>query len=57
MPQFIGAPLDVVCPVCQSRTGQACTQPTDTSRRQVLWYHAARSDAYREAMERGELDE
>ena len=56
MPQYIGAPLDVLCPVCQSPVSSACTQPTDTGRRQVLWYHAARAQAYAEAKARGELE-
>ena len=56
MPQYIGAPLDVLCPVCQSKGSQACTQPTDTGRRQVLWYHSARVQSYAEAKARGEVE-
>lgn len=56
MPQFIDAPLDVVCPVCQSPVSSACTQPTDTGRRQVLWYHAARAEAYAETKRLGDLE-
>lgn len=30
------------CPACLSRPGQECTQPTDTGRKAVHWFHYAR---------------
>lgn len=36
--------LEVRCPACQSRPGQGCTQPTNTGRRTVAWWHTARTD-------------
>lgn len=33
---------DVTCPACFARVGEPCTQPTDSSRRNVSWFHASR---------------
>lgn len=47
-------PLEILrmpCPNCQAQANQACTQPTETGRRQVLWYHDARLDAAEEFQE------
>lgn len=38
-------PLLVACPNCQAQPGKPCTQPTDTGRRDVRWFHLAREDA------------
>lgn len=38
-------PLAVACPACQSPAGERCTQPTDTTRKPVEWFHVAREDA------------
>lgn len=32
----------VRCPTCQAPPGSPCTQPTDSSRRDVTWVHSAR---------------
>lgn len=37
-------PQDRACPVCQARPGQPCTQPTDTGRRPVTWFHLNREN-------------
>lgn len=37
-------PRDVVCPNCNAPVGSPCTQPTDTGRRIVRWFHIARED-------------
>ena len=37
-------PLDVACPVCQSRPGEKCTTPTETGRVWVNWFHISRED-------------
>lgn len=37
------------CPNCQAKPGEPCTQPTNTARRPVRWYHFARdAEARRE---------
>ncbi len=36
------ARMTTVCPVCQSKPGQLCTQPTDTTRKPVNWMHTDR---------------
>lgn len=36
------SPRTVDCPNCQAKAGQKCTQPTQTSRTAVDWYHYAR---------------
>lgn len=41
-------PLEVGCPACQAKPGEPCTQPTDTGRRSVRWYHHARVTNARE---------
>lgn len=41
-PQRYAAPRDVVCPNCNAQPGKACTQPTNTARSRVNWYHLAR---------------
>lgn len=41
------APRDVVCPNCNSQPGKACTQPTDTGRSPVAWFHYARESVLR----------
>lgn len=30
------------CPTCQAKAGAPCTQPTDTGRRAVNWWHLSR---------------
>ena len=30
------------CPNCQARPGEPCTQPTNTTRRPVKWFHSGR---------------
>lgn len=35
----------VPCPNCQAPSGERCTQPTDTGRRDVAWVHLARSSS------------
>jgi hypothetical protein len=37
-------PLAYTCPNCQAKPGERCTQPTDTSRKPVSWFHSARTD-------------
>ncbi|QKY79991.1 hypothetical protein PQD13_gp79 [Gordonia phage Clawz] len=32
----------VICPNCNAQPGHPCTQPTDTGRRNVTWFHNAR---------------
>lgn len=39
------SPISVACPACFVPAGQKCTQPTDTSRREVSWFHFARETA------------
>ncbi|UDL15470.1 hypothetical protein SEA_PEPE25_95 [Microbacterium phage Pepe25] len=34
--------LGVQCPVCQAKTGERCTVPTITGRREVSWIHSGR---------------
>jgi len=34
--------LDVTCPNCHAPAGEPCTQPTDTGRNPVKWFHDAR---------------
>jgi hypothetical protein len=34
--------LAMFCPNCQAKPGEACTQPTEFSRKAVTWFHAAR---------------
>lgn len=36
------ARLTTVCPVCQAKPGQLCTQPTETTRTAVSWMHTDR---------------
>jgi hypothetical protein len=38
----LASPISVACPACYSKPGEKCTQPTDTSRRDVSWFHFAR---------------
>ncbi|QPO17125.1 hypothetical protein SEA_LILBEANIE_47 [Gordonia phage Lilbeanie] len=42
-------PLAVECPACFSPVGSCCTEPTENSRRQVLWSHVAREARAQEA--------
>ncbi len=42
--ELVGA-LDIMCPACLARPGKPCTQPTETSRKNVSWFHFARIDA------------
>lgn len=35
-------PIDVECPACLAKPLHPCTQPTDTGRRAVSWFHLAR---------------
>lgn len=39
------SPLAIVCPNCQAAAFEPCTQPTDTGRKIVGWFHHARTDA------------
>lgn len=39
------SPITARCPNCQARPGEPCTQPTDTGRRNVSWFHMARESA------------
>lgn len=39
----------VFCKNCQSKPGFACTQPTDTGRKPVPWYHSVREQDALEA--------
>jgi len=32
------------CPACQVGPGEPCTQPTDTGRTAVAWFHSSRSN-------------
>ena len=32
----------VFCPTCNALVGAPCTQPTDTTRRTVTWFHYSR---------------
>lgn len=36
------SPRTVGCPNCQAPAEKPCTQPTDTGRREINWYHYAR---------------
>lgn len=38
-------PRVVACPNCNAKPGEPCSQPTDTGRRDVNWYHSAREGA------------
>lgn len=38
------ATLDVTCPACFAPPQSPCNAPTDLSRRNVGWYHSARTD-------------
>ena len=40
-------PTDHICPNCNAQKGEGCTQPTQTGRRLVAWFHNARFDAAR----------
>ena len=40
-PQPVG-PKAYPCPNCQSKPGDKCTQPTNTGRKPVDWFHDAR---------------
>lgn len=42
MPQ--GDPRLVRCPVCFSKPGEPCTQPTENGQRPVAWFHLMRED-------------
>lgn len=42
-------PVDMFCKNCQSQPGKKCTQPTDTSRTAVNWFHTIREDDAAEA--------
>lgn len=35
-------PMSYECPACLSKPGEECTQPTNTSRKAVSWFHYAR---------------
>lgn len=39
------------CPSCAARSGQPCTTPTDTGRREVKWVHLTRFDIAKAATE------
>lgn len=36
------SPIEVTCPNCQSKPGHVCTQPTETGRTPVKFYHDSR---------------
>ena len=36
--------IECVCTACGATPGQRCTQPTNTGRRPVTWFHSARTD-------------
>lgn len=38
------AALGRVCPNCNARPGYSCTQPTNTGRRPVSWFHDSRKN-------------
>ena len=38
-------PVLVACTACNAQPGQPCTQPTNTTREMVSWYHRVREDA------------
>lgn len=37
-------PIGIVCTTCNAGPGKRCTQPTETGRRDVSWFHGARED-------------
>jgi hypothetical protein len=41
----------VECPVCMAAVGQPCTNATNTSRREVKWFHLKRTTAAMEMLE------
>jgi hypothetical protein len=43
-PIILTGPITRVCPACNAKPGQPCTQPTDTSRRNVSWFHYPREE-------------
>lgn len=43
------AELGATCPNCHAGPGRPCTQPTDTGRRDVGWFHTSRTDVLEEA--------
>lgn len=45
------APIDLECPNCQANAKELCTEPTDTGRRTVKFFHYARIDLARELAE------
>jgi hypothetical protein len=36
------SPFSVVCPNCNAQVTEPCTQPTDTGRRVVAFFHSSR---------------
>ena len=34
--------IEKVCPNCNAQPGRKCTQPTDSGRKEVSWFHLAR---------------
>lgn len=40
----MAAPIEVACPNCQAPEGKPCNVPTDSGRRSVPWFHAAREN-------------
>jgi hypothetical protein len=42
------SPQAVPCPACFVPAGEPCTAPTDTSRRNVTWFHHSREAAAQE---------
>lgn len=43
MPELVYlAPRNVACPACYAAPDQPCTVPTETSRRDVTWFHLYR---------------
>lgn len=36
--------INFFCRNCQSHPGKKCTQPTDTGRKTVSWFHSVRTD-------------
>jgi hypothetical protein len=39
---------DMVCPACNAQPRKPCTQPTNTGRVAVRWYHLSRVEALAE---------
>jgi hypothetical protein len=42
--ECLRTPLVRACPTCNARPGYRCNAPTNTGRRDVLWFHYTRED-------------